>query len=213
VAYALAKNSMFYHQRHQQLIIDKKQAELTLLRNQLQPHFLFNALNNLLSMVNRSENPKLVSSIDKLSNLLRFVIDDNKKEKIPISKEIEFLKNYIDLQMLRFEEDEVQVQFKVVGENGNQAIEPGLLIPFVENAFKYGTEPERVSNIDVLFDLSKADLIQFEVKNKIMMPNTSGAGTGINATKKRLEIIYPDQHELRISNGDDFIVRLNIHTR
>jgi sensor histidine kinase YesM len=69
VAYALAKNSMFYHQRHQQLIIDKKQAELTLLRNQLQPHFLFNALNNLLSMVNRSENPKLVSSIDKLSNL------------------------------------------------------------------------------------------------------------------------------------------------
>jgi LytS/YehU family sensor histidine kinase len=115
--------------------------------------------------------------------------------------------------MLRFEEDEVQVQFKVVGENGNQAIEPGLLIPFVENAFKYGTEPERVSNIDVLFDLSKADLIQFEVKNKIMMPNTSGAGTGINATKKRLEIIYPDQHELRISNGDDFIVRLNIHTR
>ncbi len=212
VAYGFVKKSVFNEQHQQQLLIDKKQAELNLLRNQLQPHFLFNALNNLLSMVNRSDNPKLVSSFDKLSQLLRFVIEDNKTEKIPISKEIEFLYNYIELQMLRFEEDEVNVQFIIKGENDEQKIEPGLFIPFVENAFKYGTEPEKTSKIDIEFDLSKADSVQFEIKNKMMMTNTNGIGTGIENTKKRLDLIYPDKYRLKISNVDDYIVHLAIST-
>lgn len=212
IAYGLVKNSISNEQRHQQLVIDKKQAELNLLRNQLQPHFLFNALNNLLSMVNRADNPKLISSFDKLSQLLRFVIEDNKTEKISISKEIQFLKNYIDLQKLRFEEDEVNVRFKVKGKYDEQKIEPGLFIPFVENAFKYGTEPEKLTNISIEFDLSNVDSVQFEIKNKKMMTGTNGIGTGIETTKKRLELIYPDKHELEIQNADDFIVQLKICT-
>lgn len=196
----------------QKLIIDKKQAELNLLRNQLQPHFLFNALNNLLSMVSSSENPKLVSAIDKLSQLLRFVIEDNKTEKILISKEIIFLKNYIDLQKLRFEEGEVSVQFNVKGEYDKQKIEPGLFIPFVENAFKYGTEPEKSTKIDIEFNLLKADSVQFEIKNKEMMTSTNGIGTGIETTKKRLKLIYPNKHNLKITNADYFIVHLTIQT-
>ena len=213
VAYALVKNSIYNDQRHQQIVIDKKQAELSLLRNQLQPHFLFNALNNLLSMVKPFENPKLVNAIDKLSHLLRFVIEDNKAEKVPISKEIEFLKNYIDLQMLRFEEGEVNIDFKVKGENDQQKVEPGLFIPFVENAFKYGTEPEKSSKIEVQFDLSKSDYLQFEIKNKMMMTNTNGIGTGIETTKRRLDLIYPSKHKLKISNEDEFIVHLIISTQ
>lgn len=213
IAYGLVKKSIFNEQRHQQLIIDKKQAELSLLRNQLQPHFLFNALNNMLSMVNRSNNPKLVSSFDRLSQLLRFVIEDNKTEKIPISKEIQFLKNYIDLQMLRFEEGEVSIQFNVKGEFDEQKIEPGLFIPFVENAFKYGTEPENSTQIDIEFDLSSANSVYFEMKNKKMMTGTNGIGTGIETTKKRLELIYPDKHELKIQNADDFIVQLKIYNQ
>lgn len=212
IAYGLVKNSIYNGQRHQQLIIDKKQAELNLLRNQLQPHFLFNALNNLLSMVNRADNPKLVSSFDKLSQLLRFVIEENKSEKILISKEIIFLKNYIDLQKLRFEEGEVSVQFKVKGEYDEQKIEPGLFIPFVENAFKYGAEPEKSTKIDIEFDLSKGASVQFEIKNKKMMSSTNGIGTGIETTKKRLDLIYPDKHELKIKNAGDFIVNLTIQT-
>ncbi len=213
IAYALVKTSLYNNQRNQQLKIDKKQAELSLLRNQLQPHFLFNALNNLLSMVNRTDNPKLVNSFDKLSHLLRFVIEDNKAEKIPISKEIQFLKNYIDLQLLRFEEDEISIQFNVKGGNIEQKIEPGLFIPFVENAFKYGTEPEKHSKIDVEFDLSKTDSIQFKIKNKVMLTNANSIRTGIETTKKRLNLIYPDKHKLKISNDDDFIVQLNISTK
>lgn len=213
IAYALAKNSIFNKQRHLKLILDKKQAELNLYRNQLQPHFLFNALNNLLSMVNRTDNPKLVSSFDKLSQLLRFVIEDNKAEKISISKEIQFLKNYIELQLLRFEEDEVDVQFTVNGVNNEQKIEPGLLISFVENAFKYGTEPEKRSKIDIEFDLSERNFIRFVIKNKILMINANGTGTGIETTKKRLDLIYPDNHQLNISKADDFVVRLTICTQ
>jgi len=213
IAYGLVKNSIFNSQRHQQLLIDMKQAELNLLRNQLQPHFLFNALNNLLSMVDRSGNPRLVSAFDKLSQLLRFVIEDNKTEGIPISKEIHFLKNYIDLQKLRFEEGEVSVQFKVEGEYDEQRIEPGLFIPFVENAFKYGTEPEESSRIYIEFDLSKADAVQFKIRNKKMMTGASSIGTGIVTTKKRMELIYPDKHELKITNTDDFIVHLTLSTQ
>lgn len=213
IAYALVKISIFNNYRHQQLIIDKKQTELNLLRNQLQPHFLFNALNNLLSMVKPSENPKLVNSIDKLSHLLRFVIEDNRAAKIPISKEVEFLKNYIELQILRFEEGEINILFNVKGENNEQKIEPGLFIPFVENAFKYGTEPEKISKIDIQFDLSKVDSIQFEIKNKIMMTNTNSLGTGIETTKKRLDLIYPDKHKLKITNADEFIIQLTISTQ
>ena len=213
ITYGLVKKSIFNEQRHQKLIIDKKQAELNLLRNQLQPHFLFNALNNLLSMVNSAENPKLASSFDKLSQLLRFVIEDHRTEKIPISKEIQFLKNYIDLQKLRFEDEEVSVQFIVVGKHDQQKIEPGLFIPFVENAFKYGTEPEKLTNISIKFDLSNADSVLFEIKNKKMINVTNGIGTGIENTKKRLALIYPNTHELKISNSGDFIVHLKLYTR
>lgn len=213
IAYGLVKNSIFNEQRHQKLIIDKKQAELSLLRNQLQPHFLFNALNNMLYMVNRSDNPKLASSFDKLSQLLRFVIEDNKSKKILISKEVTFLKNYIDLQKLRFEEEEVSVQFNVKGKYDEQKIEPGLFIAFVENAFKYGTEPEKSTNITIEFDFLNVDSVQFEIKNKKMMTVINGIGTGIATTKKRLELIYPDKHELKIQNGDDYIVQLKIYTQ
>ncbi len=213
IAYSLFKKSIQDTAYLQKLIIDKKQAELNLLRNQLQPHFLFNALNNLLSMVKPSENPKLISAIDKLSHLLRFVIEDNKTEKIPISKEIGFLKNYIDLQKLRFEEGEVCVQFNVIDSSYQQKVEPGLFIPFIENAFKYGTEPEKPSTIKVEFDLSKPDAIQFTSINKIMIHNANGFGSGIEATRKRLALIYPDKHELRISETDEFIVHLTINTK
>jgi sensor histidine kinase YesM len=213
IAYSLFKKSLQDTAYLQKLIIDKKQAELNLLRNQLQPHFLFNALNNLLSMVKPGENPKLVSSIDKLSHLLRFVIEDNKAEKIPISKEIEFLKNYIDLQKLRFDEGEVCVQFTLKGSYNQQKVEPGLFIPFIENAFKYGTEPEKPTTLEIEFDLSKPDVVQFTSKNKIMMANTNGIGSGIEATRKRLGLIYPDKHELRISEVDEFIVHLTINTK
>jgi sensor histidine kinase YesM len=212
IAYSLAKVLIYNNRRQQALLIAKKQAELTLLRNQLQPHFLFNAINNLLSLVHPSDNPKLVHSFDRLSQLLRYVIEESGTDKVSIAKDIEFLKNYIQLQLLRFNEGEVDIDFQVNGPYDNQQVEPGLFIVFVENAFKYGTEPEKRARIEIAFDLSERNSIRFQTRNKVLMGNREGVGTGIEATRKRLDLIYPDAHELSISQAEDFIVKLTIYT-
>ncbi len=213
IAYGLAKLWLYDLKRHQQLVLDKKQTELALLRNQIQPHFLFNALNNLLSMVNPFENPKLTDSFERLSQLLRYVIDEAQKDRVSINQEITFIENYIELQLLRFSENEVNVDFKVIGNYNTQMVEPGLFIIFVENAFKYGTEPEKIANIEIFFDLTKKDTILFQIKNKVMLKNVSGNGTGIETTKKRLELIYPNTHHLSISITDvEFFVDLTLKT-
>jgi Histidine kinase len=213
IAYSIAKLYYRNHERQQQLLLDKKQTELTLLRNQLQPHFLFNALNNLLSMVKPNENPKLVDSFERLSQLLRHVIEDTQTEKVRIRKEITFLENYIELQKLRFNDNEVLVNFSVKGEYLDQKIEPGLYITFVENAFKYGTEPEQNCVIDMDFDLSKPKNIYFSIKNKVMIYNVMGNKTGIETTRRRLALIYPDKHQLLVEQKEHFIVTLNIQTQ
>lgn len=212
VAYSLTKLLIYNNRRQQELLVDKKQAELTLLRNQLQPHFLFNAINNLLSLVHPSDNPKLVNSFDRLSQLLRYVIEESGTDKVTVAKEIGFLKNYIQLQLLRFNEGEVDVDFKVDGPYDGQQVEPGLFIVFVENAFKYGTEPEKNSKIEITFDVSEQNSIHFQIKNSVLMKNREGAGTGIEATRKRLDLIYTDAYQLSVSHAEDFIVELTIHT-
>jgi hypothetical protein len=213
IAYSIAKLYYRNHERQQQLLLDKKQTELTLLRNQLQPHFLFNALNNLLSMVKPQENPKLVDSFERLSQLLRHVIEETQTEKVSIRNEITFLENYIELQKLRFNDNEVLVNFSVKGEYLDQKIEPGLYITFVENAFKYGTEPEQNCVIDMDFDLSKPENIYFSIKNKVMIYNVMGNKTGIETTRRRLALIYPDKHQLLVKQKEHFIVTLNIQTQ
>lgn len=212
-AYALARLSRAHEKKQQQLILDKKQAELNLLRNQLQPHFLFNALNNLLSMVKPDENPELANSFEQLSQLLRYVIEETGNQQVTVNKEIEFLKNYIELQLLRFTDQEVQVDFKVIGNYLNQEIEPGLFIGFVENAFKYGTEPEKESKIDLSFDLTQEDRVLFQIKNNVLMPHQNGTKTGIENITKRLSLIYPEKHTLAITTGEEFKVQLNIQTQ
>lgn len=212
-AYALARLSLAHEKKQQQLILDKKQAELNLLRNQLQPHFLFNALNNLLSMVKPDENPGLANSFEQLSQLLRYVIEETGNQQVTVNKEIDFLKNYIELQLLRFTDQEVRVDFKVIGNYLNQEIEPGLFIGFVENAFKYGTEPEKETRIDLSFDLTHKNRVLFQIKNDTLMLHQHGTKTGIENIKKRLSLIYPEKHKLVITAGEEFLVQLNIQTQ
>jgi sensor histidine kinase YesM len=210
--YGLVKVWIQSDRAHQHLKLVNKQAELTLLRNQLRPHFLFNALNNLLSMVDQQKSPQLSSSFEKLSNLLRYVIEETKSEKVCVSAEIEFVKNYCDLQLLRFEKEEVDLKLLLVGEHGDLQVEPGLFIPFIENAFKYGTEPELKSVIEIKFDISEREKIAFSVKNKKanVFGKNESTGTGISSTIERLNLVYPSKHTLQIQENDYFLVELNI---
>lgn len=214
IAYGLAKVWWTTHQQQQQLVLARKQAELQLLRNQLQPHFLFNALNNLLSLVEQKQSALLADSIERLSQLLRYVIDESSKGQVSIRQEIEFIQNYVEVQLLRFEPDEVKFELQIEGAHDQQLVEPGLFIPFVENAFKYGTEPEQQATIHCFFDLSEPAVVAFSIRNRIWLDNTAAdrTGTGIASTRRRLALIYPEQHQLQIERDADFVVHLKIQT-
>lgn len=213
--YALGKTWIHLDRQRQKLAYEKTQAELTLLRNQLQPHFLFNALNNLLSLVDQQKNPLLASSLDKLSGLLRYIVHETSSEKVPVGKEIEFLVNYAALQKLRFEQNEVLFTLNIKGEYKHQTVEPGIFIPFLENAFKYGAEPECTSEICVMFDLTLPKIIRYSIQNPVLkeLQKQHGGGTGIKHAQERLDLVYPGRHSLSIKENDLFMVELEIITQ
>lgn len=213
IAYGLTRMWIKTDRNQRQLQLEKKQAEINLMRNQLQPHFLFNALNNLLSMVDQQSSPKLARSFEELSQLLRYVIDETKSDEISIQQEIDFTKNYIALQQLRFDTDEVNVDLQVIGQYNNQKVEPGLFISFVENAFKYGTEPEKKTSIEIRFDISQSNQIHFSTMNELVdSVSKTGNGTGIETVRKRLALVYPERHSLEIKSEDSFEVNLKLET-
>jgi LytS/YehU family sensor histidine kinase len=212
--YGIGKLWQYSENMRQRLDIEKKQAELSLLRSQLHPHFLFNTLNNLLAMVNQQQNPQLANALDRLSGLLRYVVYETAKGKVSVKKEIAFIRDFSELQRLRFEPDEVCFNLEIKGNYDDQLIEPGIFIPFIENAFKYGTEPEKESTIDMQFDLSEPSKIGFKLTNPVHpgMHKNSGNGSGIPSSKERLKLVYPRNYSLEIIKNDTFTVELEILT-
>ena len=212
-AYGVGKVWVSGEHQRQQLALEKKQSELNLLRNQLQPHFLFNVLNGLLSMVDQRDNPQLAKSIGRLSGMLRYVVDETNAGSVPVEREINFLENYADLQLLRFGEGEVHFSLEVTGKYRDQPLEPGLFLPFLENAFRYGAEPESQSRIAVEVDVSEPHIVRFAVSNPVYPQlRTHRCGTGITSVKRRLALVYPDRHELQIDEKDHFRVELKLQT-
>ncbi len=191
---------------------ERLQSELSFLRSQISPHFIFNILNSIVYLIRA--NTQLAESVTlKLSELMRYMLYDSENSQISLDKEISYVENYIELQKIRFEDD-VDIQFKVEGEASNQILEPMLLIPFVENAFKHGigmvTEPCIITDVKI----NKNDLC-FTVKNKISPESSSekddSSGIGLKNVQRRLELIYPDTHHLDIKNEDGwFIVILKL---
>jgi LytS/YehU family sensor histidine kinase len=176
--------------------------ELKFLRSQINPHFLFNLLTNLVYLA-RKKSDNLEASLLMLSGLMRYMIYGN--GKIAVQQEREYLENYIELQKLRFGRD-VKIEFNMeVEEKTNYTIEPMLLIPFVENAFKHGTGYADNPFIDIELSL-KNDVLTFRVANKFdEVPNSSKdetSGIGLNNVSSRLLLLYPKKHELIIDKTD-----------
>jgi sensor histidine kinase YesM len=198
-----------------QLEISTKKAELNLLRAQLHPHFLFNTMNNLLAMVDQQHNPKLAKSIDTLSSLLRYVVYENKEPKVTVAKEIRFVKDFVALHLLRYEEDEIDYKITTTGQYNQQLIEMSILLSFVENAFKHGVQPELDSFIHITIDISKNNRILFAIENSKhpKLSNEQIGGYGIQSTKDRLQLAYPNKHQLNIKeNNTTYSTTLNLQT-
>jgi LytS/YehU family sensor histidine kinase len=182
---------------------ERLQSELSFLRSQISPHFIFNVLNSIVYLIRSKSNLAETVTL-KLSELLRYMLYDSQNLHISLEKELSYVENYIGLQRIRFEED-VDIQFTVTGEPSSQLIEPMLLIPFVENAFKHGIGV--VMQPEIIVDAKVTETtLRFEVKNKIS-PDMTGdkdnsSGIGLKNIQRRLELLYPHQHKLVIRQDD-----------
>lgn len=184
---------------------EKISADLQLLKAQVHPHFLFNTLNNIYSLSLKS-SPKTPELILKLSSLLSYMLYDCKAEEVRLEKEIEMIKNYIDLEKERYG-NEVEISWSAEGDTKSKFIAPLLILPFLENAFKHGVS-EQIEKSWISVDISlKQNILKCKVANsKNERTSYSGYGTGIVNIKKRLDFIYPKSHELRLNDEDNFFV-------
>jgi len=187
--------------------------ELSLLRSQASPHFMFNVLNNMVALA-RKKSDLLEPSLLKFSSLMRYMLYETDEEKVLLEKEIEYLHSYIDLQQQRFGKN-VQVTADIDSADGNYEIEPMLLIPFVENAFKHGTGIIEDAMICVQLKAEKG-IINFMVQNKFNPASTETkdktSGIGLPNVKRRLNLLYGTRHKLLITQKDNwFTVSLQLN--
>jgi hypothetical protein len=197
--------------RYKQTEKEKLAAELAYLKSQINPHFLFNTLNSIYSLALKKSD-ETANAIVKLSGMMRYNLTDAQLDFIEISKEIDYISSYIALQKIRIGET-ATVKFEITGNQNNLQIAPLLLIPFIENAFKYGVNPEIDSAISIRIEMQQ-DSIALTVKNNIVpvyLADNSKTGTGIVNVKRRLELIYPGTYELNFNQSEnDYQVNLNI---
>ncbi|SFD57710.1 GHKL domain-containing protein [Chitinophaga sp. CF118] len=187
--------------------------ELSLLRSQVSPHFMFNVLNNMVALA-RKQSDQLEPSLINLSSLMRYMLYETDEDKVPLDKEIDYLQSYIDLQQQRFG-TKVQVNVSMQLPESAYDIEPMLLIPFVENAFKHGTGLIQDARIDIELR-AKQGLLQFSVMNKYNAEyeevKDKTSGIGLTNVKRRLNLLYKDNYQLLISKKEGwFVVSLQLH--
>ncbi len=191
---------------------EKLNSELALLKNQISPHFFFNTLNNIYSLIsiNAEDSQRAVL---KLSKLMRYLLYDSESGNISLSSEIAFMNNYIDLMKLRMS-DKISLNVSFPENYDDINIPPLLFIPFIENAFKHGISYREISFIDIRMATTK-DSISFICANSIVKPRedveSEYSGIGLDNVSKRLNLLFPGKHDLKINrSGTSFEVVLNI---
>jgi two-component system, LytTR family, sensor kinase len=203
VAIKLLKYWYANQQAQQVLVQEKLQAELKFLKTQIHPHFLFNTLNNLYALTLKKSDraPEMVL---KLSELINYMLYECKSDIVPLTKEIKFIRNYIDIEKMRYGE-KVDIDIRITGDANNKQIAPLILLPFVENAFKHGASENLLQSwVKVSVD-AHPDHILIKVENSKAGENgkNGSEGIGIQNVKRRLDLLYNGQHELKIINGEE----------
>ena len=211
-AFKLMFDQLSLQKKIAELAKEKAEAELNFLKSQINPHFLFNSLNSVYFLIDKN-NPDARKALHKFSDMLRYQLYEANGERIPIEKEINYLQDYVHLQQLRKDEN-YKVQFNCSPDVKNFSIEPLLLIPFVENAFKHISHKHDGSNF-VKLDLARSNgYFEFSVENsqeKGILTTEQHGGIGMNNVKRRLELLYPDSHKLDVQDEPDtFTVNLKL---
>ncbi len=180
---------------------EKLKAELSYFKAQINPHFLFNTLNTIYSLaIQKDDNTP--EAVVKLSGMMRYVISDASHDVVPLEKEVSYISDYIDLQKIRFG-DTVKIDYKHCEPDSGKSIAPLILIPFIENAFKFGVNPEENSFISVILELSGSELHLGVFNHKVHDRGVteSSGGLGISNARQRLALLYPEKHKLVIEDS------------
>ena len=190
--------------RKQELLIksenEQLKTELSLLKAQVNPHFLFNTLNNLYGLIVQNQNEKASNITLKLSDLMRYLLESSKVDKVRVHKEIKFLLDYLDLEKIRLSK-KASIKFETALSKNEVFIAPLLFIPLVENAFKHGLQTLNEEDNFAHFSLSvQENQLFFEAHNSIQkkLNQHIKSGTGLDNLKKRLALLYPAKHQLEI---------------
>ena len=196
--------------------LGKTSADLQFLRSQVNPHFLFNALNTIYGIAIQERSPRAAEASQRLGDMMRFMLQENLLDRIPLARELEYLDNYITLQRLRIAESEtvtIETRLDPPGDDG--MIAPMLLIPFVENAFKHGVSFQRPAWIRLRV-LLKDGWLQADFSNSVQVRNAAdterlNTGVGLQNVRDRLLLQYPNRHELVIRQNElEYAVHLRI---
>lgn len=192
----------------------KTKSELTFLKSQINPHFLFNSLNSIYGTAMAEQSPKTAEGVQKLSEMMRFMLKENTEDKISLEKEFNYINNYIDLQRLRVDENEnTQIDVAITSACEGE-ITPMLLIPFIENAFKHGISLQDQSWIRIELTCT-SETVSLEVENSIhkqALSKKDESGIGLENVKERLKLLYPEKHNLEIKTDEKtYFVHLNLN--
>lgn len=196
--------------------LGKSDANLNFLKSQINPHFLFNALNTLFGTALQENAERTGEGIQKLGDMMRFMLHENTQDKISLTREVEYLNNYIDLQKLRTSRSaDIRIDTHIEEQLNNLQITPMLLIPFIENAFKHGISLQQPSYIKITLQ-TKEKTLYFDVSNSIYIkadndPEKLKSGIGLENVKQRLSLLYHGKHELIIrESANEFFVHLTL---
>lgn len=180
--------------------------ELKFLKNQINPHFLFNTLNNLFSISQRNNDTETANGISKLAGLLRYILYESSVINVPLEKELNNIRNFVALSKLRYPNEEVTVKIETTGDLDRAEIAPMILLPFVENAFKHGIDVETVNNIFISVAAEENSVV-FKCINAVVKANVisddAHGGIGLENVKRRLSLLYPERHSLILTRTAD----------
>jgi len=189
---------------------EKLIAELAFLKSQINPHFLFNSLNNIYSLAYQKAE-KTPEAILKLSEIMRYMLYESNVDKVSLSDEIRYLENYIELQKLRFK-DNIHIKFEIIGNPSGHKITPLILISFVENAFKHGIATDMDVPISITLNLSQDKLFFLVVNKKSELNKDITGGIGLPNVKRRLDLLYKNRYSLNIDDKNDiYSCELNLN--
>lgn len=204
------------YSRKQELLIkaenEQLKTELALLKSQVNPHFLFNTLNNLYGLITQNQNQQASDVTLKLADLMRYLLESSKTDLVNLNKEIQFIDDYLSLEKIRLSQ-KTDINFKVSGMNKELFVAPLLFIPLVENAFKHGLNTISADSFAYFSLSAQGNELFFEAINSVeeSTKNSEKSGTGLENLKKRLQLIYPHKHQLDVEQtANQFKVILHI---